>query len=354
MKILQMNFEKGWRGGERQTLLCMQEFRKAGHEVALLTRANNELSKRALAADFTVHTLQKSWQQLPFLIRHAKQFDIIHSQTANTLTWAVLARFFSTTKVVFTRRTAFAVAPKKERMTAFKWKKADLFVAIAQAAAQEPRRLGIEPIIIPSAIQPPRINLQRAEALQNDFKLKSNKILGTAAAFTREKDPLTLIRAVADLHKLRQDFVFIHFGADGDQTPAAKALIQQLNLENVYLLAGFREQVEDYYSLLNVFVMSSCQEALGSSVLDAFLQHVPVVSTNAGGLKEVLADGRGILCDVGDNKALAEGMNTLLDHPEEAASMAEKAYAYVIDEHNAEKMGQRYLQAYEKLLAKDR
>ena len=38
MKILQLNFEKGWRGGERQTLYCMRAFRKAGHEVELMCR----------------------------------------------------------------------------------------------------------------------------------------------------------------------------------------------------------------------------------------------------------------------------------------------------------------------------
>ncbi|MFV9475451.1 glycosyltransferase family 4 protein [Advenella sp. RU8] len=351
MKILQMNFEKGWRGGERQTLFSMQEFRKAGHEVALLTRANNELAKQAIAEGFTVYTRQKAWQQLPFLIRHGKQFDIIHSQTANTLTWAVLAKLFSPAKVVFTRRTAFPIAAKKERMTRFKWKKADLFVSIAQAAAQEPRRLGIETIIIPSAIQPRPVNSQRANTLRLELNPDNRIILGTAAALTKEKDPLTLIRAIAHLHKQRQDFIFIHFGADGDQTLAAKALITELHLENTYLLAGFHEQVEDYYSLLKVFVMSSRHEALGSSVLDAFLQHVPVVSTNAGGLKEVLADGRGILCDIGDDKALAKGIDTLLNHPEDARIMTEKAYAYVMDEHNVQKMGQRYLQAYEKLLA---
>lgn len=355
MKILQMNFEKGWRGGERQTLFSMQEFRKAGHEVALLTRANNTLSKQAIAEGFTVYTLQKAWQQLPFLIREAKKFDIIHSQTANTLTWLVLSKLFHHTKTVYTRRTAFDIAPNKERITALKWKRVDLFVSVCKASTEEPKRLGVDSIVIPSAIPSTyTANQERAEALIQEFNLKDKKILATAAALTSEKDPLTLIRAISHLHRLRQDFVFLHFGADGDQSEACKALIKELSLENVYVLTGFRKQVEDYYSALDVFVMSSKFEGVGGSVFDAFLQHVPVVSTNAGGLKEVLADGRGILCEVGDSQALAEGMHTILEHPEDATSMAAKAYAYVIDEHNVEKMGQRYLHAYEKLLAKGR
>lgn len=355
MKILQMNFENGWRGGERQTLFSMQEFRNAGHDVALLTRENNELSKQALAEGFTVYTLKKAWQQLPFLIRHAKQYDIIHSQTANTLTWLVLSKLFHNTKTVYTRRTAFNIAPKKEKVTALKWRRVDLFVSVCKASTEEPKRLGVDSIVIPSAIPPTyTTNKDRALALVQEFNLKDKKILATAAALTSEKDPLTLIQAIGNLHRIRQDFVFLHFGADGDQSEACKALIKELSLEDVYLLTGFRKQVEDFYGTLDIFVMSSKFEGVGGSVFDAFLQHVPVVSTNAGGLKEVLAGGRGILCDVGDDKALAEGMNTILDHPEEATNMTEKAYTYVIDEHNVQKMGQRYLQAYEKLLATGR
>ena len=354
MKILQMNFEKGWRGGERQTLFSMQEFRKAGHEVALLTRANNALSQQAMAEGFTIYTLSKAWQQLPFLIRHAKHFDIIHSQTANTLTWLVLSKLFHHTKTVYTRRTAFNIAPNKEKITALKWKRVDLFVSVCKASTEEPKRLGVDSIVIPSAIPATyTANEERAGALIQEFNLKDKKILATAAALTSEKDPLTLIRAIGHLNRIRQDFVFLHFGADGDQSEACKSLVRELQLEHIYLFAGFRKQVEDYYSALDVFVMSSKFEGVGGSVFDAFLQHIPVVSTNAGGLKEVLADGRGILCDVGDSQALAEGINTTLDHPEDAASMAEKAYTYVIDEHNVEKMGQRYLQAYTQLLAKN-
>lgn len=355
MKILQMNFENGWRGGERQTLFSMQEFRNAGHDVALLTRENNELSKQALAEGFTVYTLKKAWQQLPFLIRHAKQYDIIHSQTANTLTWLVLSKLFHNTKTVYTRRTAFNIAPKKEKVTALKWRRVDLFVSVCKASTEEPKRLGVDSIVIPSAIPPTyTTNKDRALALVQEFNLKDKKILATAAALTSEKDPLTLIQAIGNLHRIRQDFVFLHFGADGDQSEACKALIKELSLEDVYLLTGFRKQVEDFYGTLDIFVMSSKFEGVGGSVFDAFLQHVPVVSTNAGGLKEVLADGRGILCDVGDSKALAEGIDTVLNKPEDARIMTEKAYAYVIDEHNVQKMGQRYLQAYEKLLATGR
>src|SRR3546814_1898467 len=55
MKILQLNFEKGWRGGERQTLYCMRAFRAAGHQVELLCRAGGPLQTRAGEEGFPAH-----------------------------------------------------------------------------------------------------------------------------------------------------------------------------------------------------------------------------------------------------------------------------------------------------------
>src|SRR3546814_10999932 len=78
----------------------------------------------------------------------------------------------------------------------------------------------------------------------------------------------------------------------------------------------------------DLFVLTSTSEALGSSVLDAFLYSVPVVSTNAGGLAEVLADGRGLLCEVGDHLAIAQAMARVLEIGR--ASCRERVCQYVL------------------------
>ena len=90
MKILQLNFEKGWRGGERQTLYCMMAFRDAGHQVELLARAGGPLAQRAAEQGFTVHAVRHVPGQIGFLASRGRRYDIIHAQTANTVTWDVL------------------------------------------------------------------------------------------------------------------------------------------------------------------------------------------------------------------------------------------------------------------------
>ncbi|ETH39332.1 glycosyltransferase, group 1 family protein [Bordetella pertussis H918] len=254
--------------------------------------------------------------------------------------------------MAFSRRTSFVVEPGEEWKTGFKWRRVDLFVAISEMAAGEPRRLGIEPVIIRSAVEPHVIDPVNVERLAREFALQGKKVLATSAALIHDKDPLTLVRAVGELARQRQDFVFLHFGAGGDREAQARAEAQALGLDGVYVFAGFRKGVEDFYSIMDVFVMSSLEEALGSSVLDAFLQRVPVVSTDAGGLKESLADGRGVLCAVGDHHALAAGMARCLDDAAFRADVTQRAYDYVRTEHDVTEMGRRYLARFEQLLAR--
>lgn len=350
MKILQLNFEKGWRGGERQTLYCMRAFRAAGHEVEVLCRAGAPLEQRCAEEGFITHGVRNVPAQLAYLARAGRRYDILHAQTANTVTWAVLTRAWHRRPVAFSRRTSFAVKPGEEWKTGAKWRRVDGFVAISEMAAAEPRRLGLDPIIIRSAVEPHVIDSANVERLVAELGLQGKKVLATSAALIHDKDPLTLISAVAELARTRRDFVFVHFGGGGDCETQARERVQALGLQDIYLFAGFRKGVEDFYSLFDVFVMSSVEEALGSSVLDAFLQRVPVVSTDAGGLKESLAEGRGVLCPVGDARALARGMARCLDDAAFRQVCTQRAYEYVRSEHDVTEMGRRYLALFERLL----
>src|SRR5690606_40205116 len=115
--------------------------------------------------------------QVRFLLQGRKHFDILHAQTANTITWAALTRWRHKLPVVFSRRTDFQV--ENDAKTSFKWKRIDLFVAISESAAAEPRRLGFKPIIIRSAIEPAVIDQERVERFRSEWPLEGKRIIGT-------------------------------------------------------------------------------------------------------------------------------------------------------------------------------
>ncbi|MCX5590322.1 glycosyltransferase family 4 protein [Alcaligenes endophyticus] len=364
MRILMLNTERGWRGGERQTLLSLQQFQAAGHEVTLLARHGHELARRANASGIAVKTVAGPFAAMVYLLSHGRRFDIIHAQTAASMSWlAVLAPILGP-RIVFTRRTAFPVdkagndpqalrptLSAKEKRTLWKWRQATALVAISQAAAAEPRRLGLAVDIIGSAIDYQAPNPEHIEQLRQRYQLQRyTYVVGTAAAQTPEKDPATLVRAIHALYLRRQDFIFLHFGASGSETPALQGLIQQYGLQSCYILCGFQEQVQDIYRLLDVFVLSSRHEALGSSVLDAFVYKVPVVATTTGGLPELLGKNRGLACAVGDHMSMATAIERLLNEPSLREQLQHNAYEWVLRTHGVQSMAQQYLRLYERIV----
>ncbi|CAM5192778.1 hypothetical protein CDEF62S_02904 [Castellaniella defragrans] len=75
MRILQINLERGWRGGERQTLLTLQGLRAHGHAAELLARAGDALAQRAASAGIPVHECAGTPGLWGFLARHGRRYD---------------------------------------------------------------------------------------------------------------------------------------------------------------------------------------------------------------------------------------------------------------------------------------
>jgi len=352
MRIIQLNLEKGWRGGEQQTLLTACAQRDLGHQVELVARAGAELAHKARDDGFKVHTARNAASLSIWLAKHGGRFDILHAQTAGAVTGAILAKPLHRRPIVFSRRTAFPI-PRGRFFTRFKWQCVDQLVAISHAAAAEPRRFGITPIIITDATRCIEPDQERINQLIEKYGLAGKKLIGTSAAFTAEKDPLTLITAASYLCKIDPNVVFIHWGADGSASEAARAHIYRLNLEQKYLLLGFQKNPEQMYPALSAFVLCSTFEALGSSLLDAMSLGVPVVGTRTGGIEEVLADSRGRLASVGDAGAIAREIEWILNHPDQVREMTARAKQYVSTEHDVTAMAQKYLALYARL-ASDR
>ena len=353
LRILQLNTERGWRGGERQTLLTALGLRERGHEVHLLLRKDSALAKQAAARGFIVYTAEGGLSFGWWLARKGKQFDVWHAQTASAVAWAVVAAVWRARPLVFSRRTSFPVGARAW-LTGLKWRRVSQLVAISEAAAQAPRALGVATRVIPSAVLPVAAQPQRVQDFLKQTRLEGRRLVGSAAALSTEKDPVTLIHAAAKVCEQFVDVVFVHWGADGAASQQARQAIAQLGLQDRYLLLGFEPDVESLFAALSVFVMSSRFEALGSSVLDAMLQKIPVVSTDAGGLKETVCEGRGLVCKPGDATTMAAHICSTLAQPEQAQARAEVAYAAVRADYAADSMVERYVEVYRAALTEQR
>ncbi|WP_323017627.1 glycosyltransferase family 4 protein [Castellaniella sp.] len=348
MRVLQLNLEKGWRGGERQTLLTLQGLQSAGHQVALAARAGGPLAQRAQAAGMIVHPCTGSVALARLLLAQRGAYDVVHAQTAQAMSVLAVLRPCLRAALVFTRRTAFDASGKAQRQR-WKWSRADALVAISEAAAAAPRALGLHAQVIPSAVQAPLVDPRQVSVLQQQFALAGRRVLVTAAALSPEKDPLTLIEAVDRLRADHPDIVCLHCGADGAAADVARARVQALGLQDHYRFVGFQTQVGDFLALADVYASSSRFEALGTSVLDACLAGLPVVATDVGGHREILAPDRGLLAPAGDAVTLARRIAWVLSHADAAQAMALRARVHVEQVYSVPAMVAAYERLYHQL-----
>ena len=157
-----------------------------------------------------------------------------------------------------------------------------------------------------------------------------------------------ILRTIEKLRQQRNDFE-LHVIHDYD-TPEFKAFVKEHNLEDCVIFHGKKTSAEvaQAYQNADFFVLFSNFENLPCVIVEAFASGVPVLSTAVGGISEILSHERGILIPSGDEEALLNGMNTMLDHCQEYDREAIRNYA--IKTFAAQNIGQQIFEEYKKVV----
>ena len=170
-------------------------------------------------------------------------------------------------------------------------------------------------------------------------------IIGSVAALAGHKDHFTFVDTAARLLADGLDARFVAIG-DGPLRAEIAAYVRGKGLEHRVFLAGFREDLTSILPELDLFLFTSKEEGLGSSILDAYLCRVPVVATAAGGVPEIVADGEtGLLAPIRDPAALAERVRRVLGDSALRARLVEGG-ARRVAELGVDRMAERTLAIY--------
>lgn len=99
------------------------------------------------------------------------------------------------------------------------------------------------------------------------------------------------------------------------------------------------DDVRPYYGMCSVYVLPSYREGTPRTVLEAMAMGRPIITTDAPGCRQTVADGKtGYLVPVRDRARLAEKMLFFIDNPEMVAIMGKRSRIYAEKKFNVTKV----------------
>ncbi len=154
--------------------------------------------------------------------------------------------------------------------------------------------------------------------------------------FNEAKDHKTLLKAFSIVYKKEPNAKLLLVG-DGELRSEIQMQIRDLYLSDSVILVGIQQNTQDYYNASNCFVLSSAYEGFGLVLVEAMACELPVISTDCGGTKEIVADINNLV-PVKSPELLAEKMLEVMNYSSEQIEYIGKLNRQCVEKFDLEKI----------------
>lgn len=357
LTVVELDTERGWRGGERQLLWHAQVLARLGHRAIVAARPNEPLAQRAAALGIPVVALDpmvefdpRTALALRRVIRR-ERVDIVHSHTAHGVSLGAMACLGTTAKLVITRHSDFRL--RANVGTRWKYSRVDGLIAISSASKNA---------MIASAIPAESITIVRGGSDQSSpiepatrATLESlgvpetSKVVVQVSQLVQHKDPLTFVAAI-DAARARVPSLRAVLVGDGPLRAEVERAVAERQLGEHLRVAGYRTDADSLLAAADVVTLSSEEDALPSVLFDALFCGKPICATRAGGVPEIIEDGiSGLLSPVHDPAGLGASIARVVTNPALATELSTAA-RHRATEFSIERSVGRTIAVYERVL----
>lgn len=364
MSLFQIDAGKEWRGGQRQSLFLAKELKRRGLPFFFIVQPESPLHQKACEAELPVLPFKmRNEFDLPAILRLAwamkrKKCLLVHFHDAHSAAVGSVAA--SLAKVPFriiTRRVDFPL--KKNYFSRRKYmKNVDAIIAISEGVKKVLVEGGVDPENVEvissgidfSSFEEDSVALTSKDYLHREFSLAvDDYLVGIVAHLADHKGHQYLIQATKILKQQAPKIKTIIVG-EGPLSMELDRQAKELDVEDIIFFLGFRKDIPKILSSLDLFVLSSHLEGMGSSILDAMASRLPVVATKVGGIPEVVIHGEtGLLVPPRNPSALARAILMLYSNKTLASRLGQKGYELVHRKFSAEAMADKVIRLYEKI-----
>lgn len=168
-------------------------------------------------------------------------------------------------------------------------------------------------------------NLRKRLGLNDSF------LVGNVGTIAYRKGYFEFVEAAEEISKAIPKARFLIVGETlperGYILEGLKKKVKENNLESKFIFTGFVRDVQRAIASLDILLFPPRYEAFGRVIIEAFACSVPVVSTYSGGPEEIIEDKKdGLLCKIGDTKAMAQAIVSLYQDKRLYVRISENAH----------------------------
>ncbi|HWJ90700.1 MAG TPA: N-acetyl-alpha-D-glucosaminyl L-malate synthase BshA [Flavisolibacter sp.] len=239
-------------------------------------------------------------------------------------------------------------------VVAFSINQSDAITAVSQNLRDETFKIfkiekNIE--VIHNFVDVQRFSRKPIDAFKKVIAPNGERVLLHASNFRRIKRVQDVVKIFHIVSKqIRCKLLFV---GDGPERGSAEDLCRQLGVCDDVRFVGKQEQMEDILAIADLFLLTSEYESFGLAALEAMAAGVPVVSTNAGGLSEIMVQGfNGYMSNVGDVEMMSQQAMDIIGNEERLQQFKQNAaqHAKTFDIHNIVPL---YEKLYDEVLSKE-
>lgn len=367
MVILHVSGVSNWGGGENHIENLYYELEKSKLKVTqyIFCVKNGDFHKRLEKGNYNCIPAALGLKIDPRfifkLIRicHSKKVDAIHIHDPTALTLSVIADRISGNlpPFIFSKKTSFEIKNRKSTRFKYNYKKIEKYICVSKAVSEVTAKAIENTAKITTIYNGIRFS---NKTINTDFKLRekfnipANKVIvGNIGNHIRAKNLLTFLNVINDIVNVKKldYFHFIQIGSFTKKTQIYLDKIKEYKLEEHVSFTGFINNASNYIPQFNIFMLTSQSEGLPQVINEAFYFKIPVISTNPGGIPEIIKNNEnGFLSEVNDYKNLSNHIVALDTNKELRNKFIEKSYNQIINDFSSEIMAKKTYDVYKSII----
>ena len=228
-------------------------------------------------------------------------------------------------------------------------------VAIAVNEIGHFQQYGVEPdkvSLIPNGINTEDFKSSDVDNFRRKFGLNDSPFILFVGRLNAIKGPDLLLYAFRNLNEAFNDYHLVFAGPDGGMLSELKEKSEEMEIANRVHFTGYLggEEKSSAYCAASLLAIPSRQEAMSMVVLEAGIMGTPVLLTDQCGFDEVerIGGGRVVSASV---EGLQNGFSEILNNPDKLKSMGSNLKKHVIDNYTWEKIINKYIHLYRRVLS---